>query len=54
MGRRGDSSTDEAVETLLFVEFLDGKPHSVVTTEATYDVCWSKGDEWLYRQNSGK
>lgn len=53
MGRQSDSSTDEAVETLLFVEFSDGKPHSVVTSEATYDVYWSKVDQSLYSHNSG-
>jgi hypothetical protein len=53
MARQSQGSTDEAVETLLFVEFLDGRPHSIVTSEATYDVYWSNVDGCLYSHRSG-
>lgn len=38
---------------VLYVEFIDGKPHSVVTTESTYDFNWCERDQDLLYYDSG-
>lgn len=38
---------------ILYVEFIDGKPHSVVTTKGTYDFDWCERDQDLLYHKSG-
>lgn len=46
-------SRDESPEEILFVEFHDGKVHSVETTRSTYDVFYSRRDKCHYFHKSG-
>lgn len=43
----------KATEEVLFVEYHDGRPFTVVTTKATYDAEWCKRDGCLYFHDSG-
>lgn len=44
---------DEECERILFVEYRDSRPFSVVTDRATYDFEWCKRDGCLYKHDSG-
>lgn len=45
--------SEQDTEEVLFIEYHDGKPFSVTTTNSTYDVEWCKRDECLYFHESG-
>ena len=45
--------SDHSIERVIFVEYQDGRPHSVVTDGHTYDFEWSRREGQLYYEKAG-